>query len=251
MMDSIRLEGLTTDCVVGLYPSERTKQQQVIVNVELLFDTRAAGRGGGLSCSVDYARLSGELRFLLERCRFYMLEEAAEAMAAYILTSPRKDAPRAQVEGVRIEIKKPAALEDYAVPSVCISRERSEYTFERENQSFGTVDVVFETSRYGIYLLNIEAGGTIPLHIHRVMEEHELVLSDGLFLQGYPVKAGLAHAWPKEFAHVYHNPTDEVRSVLCIDRPKFIPEDEVVVSGEPGDLSLVPSDFFYPREQAS
>ena len=250
-MDSIRLEGLTTECVVGLYPSERTQKQQVIVNVELSFDTRPAGRGGGLGCSVDYARLSGELRFLLERCRFYMLEEAAEAMAAYILTAPRADAPRAQVERVRIEIKKPAALGDYAVPSVCICRSKDEYTFETETQVFGTVDIVFETSRYGIYLLNIAAGGTIPLHLHRIMEEHELILSEGLMLQGKPAKAGLAHAWPKDFPHVYANPTEEVRSILCIDRPKFIPEDEVVVDGEPGDLSGVPSDFYYPREQVS
>ncbi|SVE08536.1 uncharacterized protein METZ01_LOCUS461390, partial [marine metagenome] len=57
-MDSIKLKGLKTDCVVGLYPSERTKQQSVIVDVELFFDTRPAGRGGGLGCSVDYARLS-------------------------------------------------------------------------------------------------------------------------------------------------------------------------------------------------
>ena len=83
------------------------------------------------------------------------------------------------------------------------------------------------------------------------MEEHELVLSDGLLLQGSPVKAGTAHAWPKDFPHVYDNPTEQVRSILCIDRPKFIPEDEVLVEGEPGELSAVPSDFFYPREQAT
>ncbi len=250
-MDSIKLKGLKTDCVVGLYPSERTKQQSVIVDVELFFDTRPAGRGGGLGCSVDYARLSGELRFLLERCRFYMLEEAAEAMAAYVLTSAREDAPRAQVERVRIEIKKPMALDDYAVPSVCIERRRAEYQLTQEVQPFGTVDIVFETSRYGIYLLNIAPGKTIDLHMHREMEEHELVMSDGLLLQGEPVLAGMAHAWPKEFAHGYHNPTDGVRSILCIDRPKFIPDDEIPVTSEPGSLSEVRADFFYPREQAS
>jgi len=250
-MDSIKLSELKVDCVVGLYPSERKMKQPIVLEVELFFDTRPAARGGGLGCSVDYARLSGELRFLLERCRFYLLEEAVEAMAAYILTEPREDSPRACVERVRIELKKPMALGDYAVPSVCIERTRDEYEFRQETQVFGTVDVVFEAPRYGIYLLNIGPGSTIPLHIHKEMEEHELVMGEGLLLQGKPIQAGYAHAWPKEFPHLYQNPTDGIRSILCIDRPSFNPEDEILVDGEPGNLEEMPSEFFYPREQAS
>ena len=78
---------MTVECVICVYGGERHRTQPVTVKLELFLDTRGASTAG-LSGTVDYARLAGEVRFLLESCRFKLLETAAEALARYILAPP-------------------------------------------------------------------------------------------------------------------------------------------------------------------
>jgi dihydroneopterin aldolase len=60
--DAIELRGLRADCVVGVYPEERKAAQPLHVDLALFLDTREAAAGAGLSKSLDYARLAGEVR---------------------------------------------------------------------------------------------------------------------------------------------------------------------------------------------
>ena len=87
-----------------------------------------------------------------------------------------------------------------------------------------------ETRECGVYRERIHPRTVLPTHVHQHLDESELVLGSGLLLQGQPVAAGLAHSWPKGFAHRYENVTDTEQSFLCIDRPAFIPTDEVEVA---------------------
>jgi dihydroneopterin aldolase len=80
-----------------------------------------------------------------------------------------------------------------------------------------------------VYRERISPRTVLPTHVHHHLDESELVLGDGLLLQGAPVTAGLAHTWPRGFPHRYENVTDLEQSFLCIDRPAFIPSDEVEV----------------------
>lgn len=99
---------------------------------------------------------------------------------------------------------------------------------EFETQQFGSVDILFENEKFGIYLLNIKAGQSIPAHIHLQMEEHELVLDEGLMFNGEKIKPGSSYDWPKGTIHGYINQSAVTATVLCIDIPKFIPEDEII-----------------------
>ncbi len=114
-----------------------------------------------------------------------------------------------------------------------------------EEKPFGQVDIVAETRDLGIYRLNVAPGRSIPLHVHRVMQESEMVLGDGLLLSGVAVAAGTVHRWPHQAAHRYDNPTSRWQSILCVDTPRFLPEDEVEVSGEPTQVPSEPP--FLPR----
>lgn len=250
-LDVIALEGMRVQCVVGVYADERVRTQPLDVEVELFLDTRPAATGAGLAGTVDYARLAGELRFLLERCHFRMLEQAADALLHYVLAPPTRDAPRAQVQAATVRLRKPDALPGQAVPSVQLHRRADELHFAVEQKSFGAVDVLHESGTFGIYRLRIKPGGCIPTHVHRVMEEHELVLGAGLQLQKAPVRRGTAFKWPRDFAHRYDNPTDTEQTVLCVDSPPFIPTDEVQVSAELASLESVPSQSYYPAGDAS
>ena len=249
--DSVRLRGFRAECIVGIYPAERKKEQWVELDLSLHLDTRRAGRTGALDASIDYARLCGEIRFLLKACRFKLLEEAAEAICAYVLAEPTGDGQRCSVDAVTLELTKPAALGDIAMPSVRVYREASEYCPEVETQDFGRVDIIAEGKGFGIYRLRIAPGAAIKTHVHRVMCEHELVLGDGLLLQNKPIGAGWAHCWPLNFPHRYDNPTDQEQTILCVDKPPFIPDDEVAVDEPLGDLKEAAPEFYYPLESVT
>lgn len=112
--------------------------------------------------------------------------------------------------------------------------------FAVERNGFGAAHVLFETATLGLYVLEVAPGAEIPAHYHRVMREDELVLDDGLLQQRRPVRAGDAFTWPAGLVHEYRNPTGAPKRILCIDRPKFIPDDEVVVAGAAELLPVAP-----------
>jgi hypothetical protein len=99
--------------------------------------------------------------------------------------------------------------------------------FEIERTAFGAAHILHEDDILGLYILEIAPHSTIPAHCHRVMRESELILDDGLLQQGRPVARGTAFTWPLGYVHAYCNPTGQPRRILCIDSPRFMPEDEV------------------------
>jgi FolB domain-containing protein len=234
--DWIRIRGLAIDCVVGLYPHERDVLQPLVLDAEMCLDTEPAASRERMRLSVDYAAISHQLAFLLKNSRFRMLETAAHALSRYLLAPPAPGERRVQISRVRLRLEKPTAIGGLAVPSLEIERDAAGIVIGQEHKAFGTVDVIHETQDAGIYRLNIAPRQGIPLHQHRVMQESEMVLTDGLWCQGKPVAAGTVHRWPHGAAHCYHNPTDRHQTILCVDSPPFMPMDEVAVEGEPAQV---------------
>jgi dihydroneopterin aldolase len=124
--------------------------------------------------------------------------------------------------------------------SLTIDRDAAWARLGREAKPFGSVDVVHETRDVGVYRLHVEPGRSIPLHVHRRMSECEMVLTDGILCQGKPVPAGTVHRWPMNAPHRYDNPTRVVQTILCVDTPPFLEEDEIEVTG---DVAPVPPDL--------
>lgn len=234
--DWIAIRGLEVNCVVGVYPRERDVLQPLRLDVEMCLDTEAAGRSERLRASVDYAAISAQLAFLLKSCRFTMLETAAHSLCRYLLAPPARGEARASISRVRLTLHKPTALGGSALPSLTIERSAAWVELTYEEKPFGTVDVIHETRDLGIYRLNLAPQRSISLHLHRVMQEAEMVLSKGLWCQGKPVAAGTVHRWPQGAAHCYHNPTQRYQTVLCVDSPPFVPDDEIEVEGRPADV---------------
>lgn len=239
-MDVLRIEELMVDCVVGVYPHERNASQPLRVDVEMRLATEKSAVRESLRYTVDYAATASQLVFLLRSCRFRLLETAAHVLSRYILAPPAPDERRAQIESAVVRLSKPGALRGFAVPSLEIERHASSMKLEVEQKPFGTVDVIHETKGAGIYRLNVAPGKSIPLHMHQQMRESEMVLGDGLLCQGQPCAPGTVHRWPRGAAHTYSNPTDRSLTILCVDSPRFIPEDEIEVDGEPADVPAEP-----------
>ena len=138
---------------------------------------------------------------------------------------------------MRLRLVKPFALGATVEPALTIERERHWAQVAQEKKPFGLVDIIHETREAGIYRLNVAPGKRIPLHEHRVMRESEMVLGDGLFCQGRRAPAGSVFRWPHDAPHRYDNPTDRWQTILCVDAPRFFPDDEIEVSGEPADVA--------------
>lgn len=240
-LDRLSLCGMRFDCIVGTLDVERKTPQPIELDITLHLDTRAAAKLGSLTKTVDYSRLFGELHFILVAARFRLVESAAEAVAAWLLAPPSQDVVRPQVERVDVRLVKPAALLGAATPKIEIQRARSDYPMTTEVKGFGFVDVIFETPECGVYRERIYPKTVLPTHVHHQLDESELILGDGLLLQGFPVSPGFAHSWPKGFPHRYENITGIEQSFLCVDRPAFIPTDEVEVDVPVESLSRTES----------
>jgi len=238
--DAMRIQGLHVDCVVGMYPHERAASQPLLVDLELVLDTEVAGREERFVDTVDYGAVASQVVFLLRHARFQMLETAAHVIATYLLAPPPPSERRAQVDEAWVRLTKPGALRGFATPSIEVRRPASWVSLKHEDKPWGRVDIVHETSEAGIYRLHVAPGAGIPLHVHRVMRESEMVLTKGLRCQLHEVTPGTVHRWPRGAAHRYDNPTSRWQSILCIDMPRFDPEDEIVVEGEPADVPPEP-----------
>lgn len=224
--DKIEVNNLNIDCIIGVYPEERLRKQRLMVHLILEIDTRYAGRGGGLQATIDYAQLSGEVRFLLESCQFVLLEEAAEAIASWIL-APRRMRRGLCIHRVHVAIAKPEAMGGRGCPMIRIERKTTDFAYEEETSVFGHVDVIYEIDALGIYELRIAPCAVLPAHFHKEMIESELILDVGIECQNELLQPGIAHFWPKGLVHTYRNTTLYEASILCVDRPKFVRIDEI------------------------
>jgi FolB domain-containing protein len=231
-MDIVSINGMQVPCFIGIHRHERHEKQMLLLDLEMYLSTAKSGNEARFDTTVDYSKIYGELKFLLEACHFRMLETASQAICAYLLAPPPPDRVQAQIETVSLSLKKPSALKSEAVPGLKVNRTKADFSVVVEKNTFGEVDIIHESSDCGIYRLRIPGGGEIPAHYHDIMAEGELALSDGLLLQHEPLPAGLAHFWPQKFVHHYSNPTSDERTILCVNRPAFIPTDEIVVDSK-------------------
>ena len=186
--------------------------------------------GTQLAAGNERERLTGQLAFLLDAARFAVAEDVAIALARWVLLGERGPARRPMVQFVDVRVA--GSTGD---AHTCLAATDAQY--ETEVQSFGEVDIVHEAAECGVYLERLPPGAVLPTHHHRTLDEWELVLGDGLLLQGAPVAAGVAHHWPRRFPHRYENASAVEQAFLCVDRPAFVPTDEQPVDVGIEDLA--------------
>ncbi len=248
-LDVIELRGLTVDCIIGVYRRERVAAQPLRLDVALFLDTREAAVGGRLARTVHYGRLAGELRFLLEACRFELLESAAETVCRYVLAPPTEDAPRARIQAATVRVAKPEALGGSTIPSLQVHRSADEMAYEAQERPFGQVDVLHEGAGYGLYRLRLKPASGAPTRLQRRGEGDELVLGTGVLLQGQPAPRGTAFPWPPGASRRYENPTATEQTLLCVDRPRLAAMEEVETEPAAASPSLVQGVFYYPQDE--
>ena len=119
-LDRIHIADLLVRCIVGTNPEERAKPQDVVINVTLHADLRAAGRSDRIEDTVDYRSLKQRIVEMVEASHFFLVEALAEAISDVCLSDPR-------VLKARVRVEKPTALRFARTVGVEIERERSDH----------------------------------------------------------------------------------------------------------------------------
>jgi len=116
--DRIYLHDLRVACIIGTRPEERTRTQEIDIDLCLHLDLEEPGRSDRLEDTVDYGSLAAQIIDMAESSSFQLLERLAEEAAALALAHPK-------VEQVEVKVSKPRALPRGRAAAVEISRHRS------------------------------------------------------------------------------------------------------------------------------
>lgn len=196
MTDLLRLIDVGVDCLIGIHPEERSTPQPLRVSLSFAVDTRRAAFEENLALSVDYARVAGEVTFVLQQGQFHLIETAAEVVSRSVLSGLE------HLDELELTLEKPQALGGNGFPALTLKRARdaasSLWTF-----AFGVVDVVWNVRGLGLYRLKLRGA-------HGVQLPREAVVFDchaGRQGELLPPTARLK------------NPSSDVRSYLLLSRP--------------------------------
>ena len=116
--DRIHIRDLACRCIVGVNPEERTRKQEILINVTLEANLSQSCESDRIEHTVDYKELKQRILLAVEESQFYLIERLAESVAAVCLATP-------QVEAATVSIDKPGALRFARSVAVEIRRERS------------------------------------------------------------------------------------------------------------------------------
>ncbi len=112
-MDTIQLQNISINSILGCYPEERNIRRPVKVFVTLYTDIHKAAASGNLADAIDYDSLTQEIIDFAEASSYNLIESLAEGIAKLCLDKTTAKAvdimvfkphPRAHLEQVAISI---------------------------------------------------------------------------------------------------------------------------------------------------
>lgn len=114
-MDTVFIEGLTVETVIGIYDWERRVRQPVVLDIEMGFDNTRPAASDRIEDTLDYKAVSKRLTGFIEGSSFQLVETLAEGCAGIILDE-------FGVGWVRLKLSKPGAVRGAKAVGVMIER---------------------------------------------------------------------------------------------------------------------------------
>ncbi len=119
--DRIEIKDLLVRGIVGLNENERRKRQDILVNLELVTDVRAAASADKIEGACNYRSVSKSIIRMVEASSYFTVEKLATEIAHLIL----EEHP---VEEVTVSVEKPGALRFARSVGVTITRNKKDFT---------------------------------------------------------------------------------------------------------------------------
>ena len=113
-MDTLRIEQIAVNALIGTLPHEQLHRQQLLIDVEIGLDLKEAARLDDLGASVDYSEIERRTVEIAENSSFLLLEALAGAVGNMLLSYAPvqrakvgifKAAGSAAGRGVRVEME--------------------------------------------------------------------------------------------------------------------------------------------------
>lgn len=102
-MDTVFINALEVDCVIGVYDWERQIRQRLIIDLQLGWDNRAPAAGDDLALALDYASVSARVQDFASTSTFQLVETLAEQLASLLMAE-------FGTPWLRLRITKPGAV---------------------------------------------------------------------------------------------------------------------------------------------
>ncbi|MBU6477946.1 MAG: dihydroneopterin aldolase [Xanthomonadaceae bacterium] len=114
-MDTVFIEALEVETVIGIYDWERNLRQKVVLDIEMAFDNRKPAASDKIEETVNYKAVSKRLIAFIEASQFELVETLAERCAAIVRDE-------FGVPWVRLRLAKPGAVTGSKAVGVVIER---------------------------------------------------------------------------------------------------------------------------------
>lgn len=114
-MDSVFIEQLRIETVIGIYDWERCVRQVVLLDLEMATDIRRAAASEQIADALDYHAISVRLSEFVSGQSFQLLETLAEQCAALVMRE-------FGVRWLRLRVTKPTAISAARAVGVLIER---------------------------------------------------------------------------------------------------------------------------------
>ena len=116
-IDSVLIEQLELDCVIGVNPWERLVKQRITIDITMDIDLSAAGKSDSIRDTVDYSRVVKAVTAEVNSSSYRLVEALATRVAEICLEPER-------VRSVVITLRKPGAVKSATAVRGTIRRSR-------------------------------------------------------------------------------------------------------------------------------
>lgn len=102
-MAKLRVKNLRLRTRIGINEWEQQKKQEVVINVELNYDSAKAIETDQMTFAVDYKKLKHEIMDFVEPAQISLIEKLADGILSIVLTYK-------YVTWAKVQVDKPGAL---------------------------------------------------------------------------------------------------------------------------------------------
>ena len=114
-MDTVFIEALEVEALIGIYDWERRIRQPLLFDIEMEFDNRVPAASDDIADTLNYKAVSKRVIEYVSQSGFGLVETLAERVAAIILEE-------FGVSRVRLKLSKPGAVRGARAVGVTIER---------------------------------------------------------------------------------------------------------------------------------
>ena len=119
LLDTVKIERLELDCIIGINPWERLTKQQITVDIEIDTDLTAAGKSDSIEDTINYRTIAKTVTTEVEKSDYGLVESIGAKIADICLEDDR-------VFSVRVTVRKPGAGRKASAVGIVIRRNRAD-----------------------------------------------------------------------------------------------------------------------------